>query len=203
MSNILAVPTPKDIALFFNERDGKVIETATLATGNIQNKTLDSTNTISGASITATSAALTTPVVNSVVSNVATGSITAAQLIAATTPLTLIAAPAAGKINIVKSVELFLDYAAAFTGGSDVAIEYATSGTDIAVIDTTSLTGTADLNMFFTPTGYDAAAGSAAFSATANAAKAINLLVTGSAFADGTGSVIKWKIHYETHTLLT
>lgn len=134
---------------------------------------------------------------------VATGSLTAAQVIAATTPHTLIAAPAAGKINIVKKIELFLDYAAAFTSGSDIAFEYATTGTDIAVIDTASITGTADLAMLVTPTGYAAAAGSAAFSATANAAKAINLLVTGAAFADGTGTVLRWRITYETITLLT
>jgi hypothetical protein len=58
MSNILPVPTPKDIALFFNERDGKVIETATLATGAITNKTIGSSNVISGAALSAGSVAL-------------------------------------------------------------------------------------------------------------------------------------------------
>jgi hypothetical protein len=204
MSNILPVPTPKDIALFFGERDGKVIETATLASGNIQNKTLDSTNTLSGVSLTATSSALTTPVVNSVVQGVATGSLTAAQVIAATTPHTLVAAPGSGKINIVKSIEFFLDYAAAFTSGSDYAVEYETSGTDIAAFDVASLTGTADISLFAVPSGYATTAGtSGTFVASANVNKAIKLLVTGTAFADGTGSVLKYKIHYETHTLLT
>lgn len=204
MTNILSVPTPKDITLFFNERDGKVIETATLASGNIQNKTLDSTNTLSGVSLTATSSALTTPVINSVVSNVATGSLTAAQVIAATTAHTLIAAPGAGKINIVKSIEFFLDYTAAFTGGSDYAVEYETTGTDIAVFDVASLTGTADVSYFALPSAYGTTGGTGGtFVASANVNKAIKLLVTGSAFADGTGSVLKYKIHYETHTLLT
>jgi hypothetical protein len=135
--------------------------------------------------------------------SIATGSLTAAQVIAATTPHTILAAPATGKINIIKKIELFLDYAAAFTSGSDIAFEYATTGTDIAVIDVASITGTADLAMLVTPTGYAAAAGSAAFSATANAAKAINLLVTGAAFADGAGTVLKYRITYETVTLLT
>lgn len=133
---------------------------------------------------------------------VATGSLTAAQVIAATTAHTLIAAPAAGKINIIKKIELFLDYAAAFTSGSDVSFGY-TGATQVATIDTASLTGTADLAMFVLPTGYDASASAAAFSATANAAKAISLLVSGSAFADGAGTVLKWRITYETVTVLT
>ena len=58
MSNILPVPVPKDIALYLNERDGKVIETATLAAGSIQNKVIDSTNTVSGAALVAASVTL-------------------------------------------------------------------------------------------------------------------------------------------------
>jgi len=134
---------------------------------------------------------------------VATGSLTAAQFIAATTPHTLIPAPGAGKCNIVKSIEFFLDYAAAFTSGSDVQIEYATSEKIIASADSSSFTGTADLAMYINPTGYDFVDGTAAFDMTANANKAINLDVSGSAFADGAGSVLKWRIKYETVTLLT
>jgi hypothetical protein len=134
---------------------------------------------------------------------VATRSLTAAQVIAATTAVSLVAAPGAGKINIVKSIELFLDYgSAAFNAGSDVSIGY-TGATQVATIDTTSLTGTADLAMHIKPTGYNASADAAAFSATANANKAISLIVTGTAFGVGTGSVLKFRVKYETVTLLT
>jgi len=57
MANILPVPTPKDIALFFGDRDAKVIETATKAAGTLSNKTIDSTNVIAGAAMTAASIA--------------------------------------------------------------------------------------------------------------------------------------------------
>jgi hypothetical protein len=50
-----AVPTPGDFPLQFNERDAKVIQTATLGTGTISNKTIDSSNTIAGAALTAAS----------------------------------------------------------------------------------------------------------------------------------------------------
>ncbi len=134
---------------------------------------------------------------------VATGSLTAAQVIAATTAHTLLAAPGTGKINIIKSIELFLDYgSAAFNAGSDVSIGY-TGATQVATIDTASLTGTADLAMHIAPVGYNASADAAAFSATANANKAVSLLVTGTAFGVGTGSVLKYRIKYETVTLLT
>jgi hypothetical protein len=208
MSNILSVPTPKDIQLYFGDRDAKVIETATQATGSIANKTIGSTNTISGAAITATSSALTTPVIttptiNSVVHNVATGSMTAAQVIGATTAFDLIAAPAAGKINIVDSIEFFLDYAAAFTSGDDVTIQYKTTAAAIATFDKGSLLGTADLAFYVAPTGYDTSASVAGFDMTANAAKAIQFKVAISAFADGAGTVLKWRIAYRTITLLT
>ena len=53
-----AVPTPTQFPIQFGHRDAKVIETATIATGVIQNKTLDSTNVIAGAALGAGSVTL-------------------------------------------------------------------------------------------------------------------------------------------------
>jgi hypothetical protein len=136
---------------------------------------------------------------------VATGSLTAAQVIAALTPHTLIAAPAAGTVNIVKSIELFVDYAAAFTAGADFTIEYATTGTVIATFDAAALTVTADAKYYALPAIYATSGGTGAtFVASADAAKAIVFHVPGAtAFADGTGTVLKYRIKYETVTLIT
>ena len=137
--------------------------------------------------------------------SVVTGSRTATQVIAALTPHTLLAAPAAGTVNIVKSIELFVDYAAAFTGGADFNIEYATTGTVIAVFDVASLTVTADTKYYALPSIYATAGGTGGtFVASADAEKAIVLHVPGAtAFADGAGTVLKYRIKYETVTLLT
>ena len=137
---------------------------------------------------------------------VATGSLTAAQVIAATTAHDLLAAPGAGKINIVKSVELFLDYgSAAFTAGSDFTILYETTSAAIAPVDVASITGTADVAYHIdTAAAYASTAGTGGtFSATANANKKIQLLVSGTAYSGGTASVLKYRIKYETVTLLT
>jgi hypothetical protein len=135
---------------------------------------------------------------------IATGTLTPAQLIAATTAHTLIAAPGAGKINIVKSIELFLDYAAAFTSGSDFSILYETTSTAIAPFDVAALTGTADVHYHAIPTTYDTTAGTGgSFVASANVNKAVQLLVSGSAYAGGAGSALKYRIKYETVTVLT
>jgi hypothetical protein len=135
---------------------------------------------------------------------VATGQLTAAQVIAATTAHDLLAAPGAGKVNIVKKVELFLDYAAAFTSGSDFSILYETTSAAVAAVDVASITGTADVAYLIVPSTYASTAGTGgSFSATANANKKLQLLVSGAAYADGAGSVLKYRITYETVTLLS
>lgn len=137
--------------------------------------------------------------------SVATGSLTAAQVIAATTAHDLLAAPGAGKVNIVKSIELFLDYgSAAFTAGSDFSVVYETSGAAVAAVDVASITGTADVAYHIVPSTYASTAGTGgSFSATANVNKKIQLLVSGTAYSGGTASVLKYRIKYETVTVLT
>jgi hypothetical protein len=200
--SVNTIPTAKDYPTRFNKREAKVLESALQASGTLKNKTIDSTNTIS-AGVAVASPVLTTPTVNGSVVNVATGSMTAAQVIGATTAFDLVAAPGAGKINIVKRIEFFLDYAAAFTSGDDFSVQYETTAAAVATIDKASLLGTADLAFMAAPTGYDTSASVAGFSMTANANKKLQFKVATSAFADGTGSVVKWRIHYETVTLLT
>ncbi len=191
-----SIPTAKSFPKRHNAREAKVIETALAGSGTISNKTIDSSCTVSGAIVSA-------PVVNGVVASVATGSLTAAQVIAATTAHDLLAAPGAGKINIVKSIEFFLDYAAAFTSGDDFTVEYAGSSV-IGTCDKTSLLGTADLNFLVGVTGYSLSSATVAgLSLTANANKKIQFKVASAAFADGAGTVLKYKIHYETHTLVS
>ena len=132
-------------------------------------------------------------------------SLTPAQVIAATTAHDLLAAPGAGKINIVKSIEMFLDYgSAAFTAGSDFSILYETTSAVVAAIDVASITGTADINYYIVPSTYASTAGTGgSFVATTNVNKKIQLLVSGSAYSGGTASVLKFKIKYETVTLAT
>jgi hypothetical protein len=90
-----------------------------------------------------TSAALTTPVINGQTYSVATGTITALQVLALNgTPQTVIAAPAASKAIVVDEIQLFLDYGAATyvaDAGEDLTVEYS-GGTDIAVIDNDAVT---------------------------------------------------------------
>lgn len=199
-----AIPTPTSFPIQFGQRDAKVIESATLAAGTISNKTIDSSNTISGASITATSAALTTPVINSVVSGQASVTLTAAQFIAATSAVDLIAAPGTGKVNIIENVQVKLAYgSAAFTSGSDFKVLYAAGG-DVVLFDSTTVTGSANQSYFAIPTIYalDNSTGTAkGFDATAAANQKVQLLVTGSAFATGTGCTVTVKINYKTITL--
>jgi hypothetical protein len=140
--------------------------------------------------------------------SVATGSLTATQFNASTTAVDLIASPGAGKVNIIESVELFLDYgSAAFAAGSDVAIQYNTSSPTVAMLVVDSFfKGTADTKSFAKPTIYDldAATGTASGADAAGLAdKKIQILTTGSAFTTGTGCVIKYRIVYKTVTLLT
>jgi hypothetical protein len=53
-----AIPTPTAFPVQFGQRDAKVIESATLAAGTISNKTIDSSNVIAGAALTAATVTL-------------------------------------------------------------------------------------------------------------------------------------------------
>jgi hypothetical protein len=137
---------------------------------------------------------------------IATGTLTQAQLQAIGTPISLIAAPGAGKVLVVDEVELFHDYAtAAYTSGADLQIEYATSGTNIALVADTFVTGTSDQSAILKPSTYglDGSTGTGVgFDVTANANKAVQ--ITGTNFADGNASnIVKWRIRYRIITLLT
>lgn len=136
----------------------------------------------------------------------ATGTLTNANLLAIGTPIELIAAPSAGKVHIVDEIELFHDFdTAAYTGGADLQIEYATSGDNIALVADSFVTGAADQNAIIKPSTYnlDGSTGTGVgFDVTANAAKAVQ--VVGTNFADGSANnIVKYRIRYHTVTLLT
>jgi hypothetical protein len=122
---------------------------------------------------------------------------------AETSAVTLLAAPAAGSVHIIDEVQIFLDYAAAFTGGSDVVVRYNTSNVLICDVDATAFTGVADTHVIAKPNGYHGASGALVADVTASAAKAVELFVSGTTFADGAGSVVKVKLRYHTVTLMT
>lgn len=138
----------------------------------------------------------------------ATGTLSQANLVAMNgAAVTLLAAPGAGKVIVVDSIELFHDYAvAAYTNGGDVTIEYATSGTDIQVFDVAVVTGAADGNYIVKPTAAYSASGTASsevdLSTSAN--KAVTITNATAAFATGDATnVVKWRIRYHVVTLLT
>lgn len=140
----------------------------------------------------------------------ATGTLTQANIIAMNgTPVTLIAAPGAGKVIIVDSIEWFHDYSTAvYSGGGDVTVEYETSGLDIEVFDVALVTASADDNWLFKTGGaapYTTAAGTGSHSSlTANANKAVLITNASAVFADGNAAnVLKYKIRYRVVTLLT
>jgi hypothetical protein len=137
----------------------------------------------------------------------ATGTLTAANIAAMNaTPVTLLAAPGAGKVIIIDEIEFFHDYdTAAYTDGGDVTIEYETSGLDINVFDVALVTAGADDNWLIKPLTYTSTAtASSHASLTANANKAIKITNAVGAFAGGdVANIIKYRIRYHVITLLT
>lgn len=123
------------------------------------------------------------------------------------TPVTLLAAPGAGKLIVVDEVELFHDYAtAAYTNGGDVTIEYATSGVDLFVVDVAVVTATSDENYLFKTGNAAPHTTSASTSSATNLSTSVNKAVTitnaTAAFATGNASnIIKWRIRYRVITL--
>lgn len=140
----------------------------------------------------------------------ATGTLSQAQIIALfSTPVTLVAAPGAGKIVIVDELEFFHDYAtAAYTGGGDVTVEYATSGLDIFVMDVALVTAAADDNWIL-KTGavapFTSSASTASHSSlTTSINKAVTITNATAVFAAGNAAnVIKYRIRYHVVTLQT
>jgi hypothetical protein len=136
----------------------------------------------------------------------ATGTLSQANIVAMNgTPVTLVAAPGAGKAIIVDEIELFHDYStAAYTSGGDLSIEYATSGTDVLTIDSTFVTGAADANTVTKPTVYTSSGTDTGFDLAANTNKAIQATNATGAFANGNAAnIIKWRIRYHVVTVLT
>jgi hypothetical protein len=137
---------------------------------------------------------------------IASGTLTQANLLALSTPVTLIAAPGAGKVIVVDEIELLHTYStAAYATGSDVSIEYATSGDNIALVVDSFVTAGASANAIIKPSTYDldgSTGTGSGFNVTANANKAVQ--VTASDFTNGNAAnIVKWRIRYHVVTLLT
>jgi hypothetical protein len=118
----------------------------------------------------------------------------------------VIPAPGAGKVIIVDEVELFHSYStAAYATGSDLALEYATTGDNIALVVDSFVTATANASTIIKPAGYDldAATGTGAgLDVTLNADKAVQFQASN--FTNGNAAnIIKWRIRYHTVTLIT
>ena len=138
----------------------------------------------------------------------ATGTLTQANIIAMNaTPVTLVAAPGAGKLIIVDEIELFHDYATAvYSAGGDVSIQYATSAAPVSVIDVAVVTASADANFILKPSASytSSASTSSATDLSTSVNKAIEITNATAAFADGNASnIFKFRVRYHTVTVLT
>jgi len=136
----------------------------------------------------------------------ATGTLTQANLLAAASLVVVIAAPGAGLCHIVDEVELFHDYdTTAYATGSDLALEYATSGDNIALVVDSFVTATADATALIKPSTYDldgSTGTGSGFDLTSNANQAIQFQASN--FTNGhADNIIKWRIRYHTVTLIT
>lgn len=136
----------------------------------------------------------------------ATGTITQAQMLALSTPVTLIAAGGAGTVHIVDEIELLHTYStAAYATGSDVSIEYATTGDDIVLIADSFFTAGASANTIIKPSVYDLDASTGTGSGldvTLNADKAVQIIASN--FTNGNAAnIFKYRVRYHTVTLLT
>ncbi len=136
----------------------------------------------------------------------ATGTLTQANLIAMyTTPVTLIADPAAGMGLIVDEIEFRHAYSTTvYTGGDDVSVEYS-DGTDIVLLDKTLVTAGSSTARIVKPTIYnldDVTGTGLGFAITA--AKGVQITNATAVFAAGNvANVLKWRIRYHLVTLIT
>tara|TARA_R110000824_G_scaffold96013_3_gene230433 strand:+ start:176 stop:1174 length:999 start_codon:yes stop_codon:yes gene_type:complete len=143
---------------------------------------------------------------NAAVIKEATGTLTQANLLAAASLVVVIAAPGAGLCHIIDEVELFHDYdTTVYATGSDLALEYATSGDNIALVVDSFVTAGADATALIKPSTYDldGSTGTASgFDLTSNANQAIQFQASN--FTNGSANnIIKWRIRYHTVTLIT
>lgn len=134
--------------------------------------------------------------------SVASGTIaTAAVKTLNGTPVTVIAAPGAGKVVIVDEIQFFIDFeAAAYVAGAgeDLSLLYAGS-TTIATVDTANgfLTASADAHLYAKAvyTACDNAEVTNGFDFTAEVNKAVNLTILVGEVATG-DSPLKYSIKY-------
>jgi len=143
---------------------------------------------------------------------VATGTLTSAQILALNaTPITVVAAPAAGQVIIVDEIQLFLDYGSATYvagAGEDLTLQYVTSNTDIAVIDNDAvalLTAAADAHWIGRPQAlYNVGAAAAGDGVLLSDFDAEGLEFTIATGEVATGdSTLKYRISYHEVTYLT
>ncbi len=195
--------------LRFNKREQKLLESVAQGTGTFTNKTLTAPVVTTG---TFASPVVTTPVIDGDQFGVATGTISSAEVLALNaTPITLIAAPGAGKTIIVDEIQLFLDYGSAdyaADAGEDLTFQYATGNVAIAAIDNDAvafLTASADAHWFGQPGAvYDvqaAATGDGVLLTTIDNEAIEVTIATGEVITGD--SPIKWRIKYRVIDSLT
>lgn len=135
-----------------------------------------------------------------------TGTLTSAQLLAISTPVVAIAAGGAGTVHIVDEVEILHTYSTAvYATGSDLALEYTTSGDNIVLFADTIVTGGSSQNAVAKPSTYDlngSTGTGVGFDVTSNANKGVQFQA--SDFTNGNAAnILKYRIRYHTVTLLT
>lgn len=123
------------------------------------------------------------------------------------TPVTLLATARPNQAYIIDSIEYFHSFSTlAYAGGGDVAVQYDTGATVIALADVALVTGGANLRTYAVPTIYnlDASTGTATGFNLANAAgKSVTITNASAAFTAGNAAnVLKYKLKYRLLTVL-
>lgn len=197
-SNVTLPATTSLTSAYIFVGNGSNLATGVAVSGDI---------TLSNAGVVAIGAGkVTVAMCNAAVMKEATGTLTQAQLLAISTPIEVIAAGGAGTIHIVDEVEMLHTYSTAqYATGSDLALEYGTTGDNITLIADTFVTEAASSNKIIKPSTYnlDGSTGTGAgFDVTANANKPVQWQA--SDFTNGNASnILKYRVRYHTVTLLT